>query len=497
MPSCRDGADIWDCSDCRIRGGDDSGVTGESTPAGTASTIGQEGGLFGLGASLAVIRHMGWHDDEDSRRDTSRGSSAGGSSCYASVVGYGSMGSSRPGSSIHGDHGSLAGSSLLTPASEVSEIGAPRPMSEAFSRRVPWFAFSDGPAEDLVDPNIDLEQLLQMLLLQQGLLEDQETGVEATTLRELRRTGGLAELSEEAQTTLLCGTLYEYSDAASVVDPADLGSPLQSRVCSRLPSRSCRRPSVGIAGGVGGASSSLCGFSVGGVSGSALSASTIAGNAARAAAAAAASSAERRICDHAAAVRGGGDFDLRCESPGSPSGTSWWAGGAFAAGSYSGGADSSLGRASEGGRSAVTTPQDLTFEGRPTSGAFTSLLRGLALARDQRSILGSRGQDDTLLDTTRRRHQSSRRLRRRGTASRHRCSHGGRQPSTTSPRSQRRPPPGSGHRPAVRLLGGAAPPSVPSSASRPPPPPPGAAPSRRRPTQGLRSRSSPLPRTTR
>lgn len=68
---------------------------------------------------------------------------------------------------------------------------------------------------------IDLEQILQGLLLQEGLLEDHEAvastapapGLGAagnTTLRGLRQTGPLAELTEEVQTELLGGTLYEY-----------------------------------------------------------------------------------------------------------------------------------------------------------------------------------------------------------------------------------------------------------------------------------------------
>mmetsp|Transcript_34312 Transcript_34312/g.94796 ORF Transcript_34312/g.94796 Transcript_34312/m.94796 type:complete len:668 (-) Transcript_34312:191-2194(-) len=78
-------------------------------------------------------------------------------------------------------------------------------------------------------PPIDLEQVLQALLLHQGLLEDHEvlaqselgetsgsrprTGAATPswrTLREMRRVGPLGELSEDAQTTLLGGTLYAY-----------------------------------------------------------------------------------------------------------------------------------------------------------------------------------------------------------------------------------------------------------------------------------------------
>jgi len=81
-------------------------------------------------------------------------------------------------------------------------------------------------------PAIDLDQVLQALLLRQGLLEDHEvmardeladsvgasgsrpvTGAVTPswrTLREMRQHGPLGELSEDAQTALLGGTLYAY-----------------------------------------------------------------------------------------------------------------------------------------------------------------------------------------------------------------------------------------------------------------------------------------------
>jgi len=85
----------------------------------------------------------------------------------------------------------------------------------------------------------DVELLLQALLLRCGALEDQaqdsiygETGpvggnpmvasASRTTLRDMRRTGPLGELSEEAQMTLLGGTLYEYNPAVPPVCTAEL-----------------------------------------------------------------------------------------------------------------------------------------------------------------------------------------------------------------------------------------------------------------------------------
>merc|ERR1719473_1379989 len=93
---------------------------------------------------------------------------------------------------------------------------------------------------------LDFEQLLQNLLLNQGLLEDHAPdsnltpGADAaagsrpgTTLRAMRRTGPLAELSQQAQTTLLGGTLYEYGNETAPARPQT--SPTSSRVpCENL-----------------------------------------------------------------------------------------------------------------------------------------------------------------------------------------------------------------------------------------------------------------------
>jgi len=99
-----------------------------------------------------------------------------------------------------------------------------------------WPATTPGPAP-CDPPAIDLEQVLQALLLHQGLLEDHEvmsqrelgdslgatgsrplTGAVSPswrTLREMRRHGPLGELSEDAQTALLGGTLYAYGGQGS------------------------------------------------------------------------------------------------------------------------------------------------------------------------------------------------------------------------------------------------------------------------------------------
>lgn len=76
-------------------------------------------------------------------------------------------------------------------------------------------------APEVGSPVFDLDHMLQAVLLQEGVLEDQEPVVElgvtvaaapGTTLREMRRIGALGALSEDAQQTLLGGTLYEYCD---------------------------------------------------------------------------------------------------------------------------------------------------------------------------------------------------------------------------------------------------------------------------------------------
>jgi len=87
---------------------------------------------------------------------------------------------------------------------------------------------ADTPRQPGDEPIGVLEGLLQRLLLQEGLLEDEAAADIAraslsnlnvasggrdliSTLRQLRRIGPLGELGEDAQTTLLEGTLYEYS----------------------------------------------------------------------------------------------------------------------------------------------------------------------------------------------------------------------------------------------------------------------------------------------
>jgi len=106
------------------------------------------------------------------------------------------------------------------------------------------------------DLDANFEQLLQALLLNQGLLEDHgPDGLPATwggnvvvpsrpgtTLRDMRRTGPLGELSQDAQTTLLGGTLYEYGERAEPplshgrLQPRTSGLP-ESNISSRIQSR--------------------------------------------------------------------------------------------------------------------------------------------------------------------------------------------------------------------------------------------------------------------
>mmetsp|Transcript_106634 Transcript_106634/g.200923 ORF Transcript_106634/g.200923 Transcript_106634/m.200923 type:complete len:355 (-) Transcript_106634:43-1107(-) len=84
-----------------------------------------------------------------------------------------------------------------------------------------------GDRSGIRDTSIDVEQLFQALFLHQSLVGDEEcseassTGLDdiltsravtpAATLREMRRTGPLGEMSEEGYTRLLAGTLYEYN----------------------------------------------------------------------------------------------------------------------------------------------------------------------------------------------------------------------------------------------------------------------------------------------
>lgn len=77
------------------------------------------------------------------------------------------------------------------------------------------------------------EKMLQSVCLHYGLLEDQGCSIcmssdsspgesipNAMTLRDMRRTGHLAELDREAQSTLLGGSLYQYHNSAAPMPPA-------------------------------------------------------------------------------------------------------------------------------------------------------------------------------------------------------------------------------------------------------------------------------------
>mmetsp|Transcript_36504 Transcript_36504/g.64306 ORF Transcript_36504/g.64306 Transcript_36504/m.64306 type:complete len:557 (+) Transcript_36504:174-1844(+) len=123
--------------------------------------------------------------------------------------------------------------SLATP---LPELGSGCP-----GERTPGTAFSAGPCSSRssssgssglraamgavgqnlgAQPNgelVDLEQLLQALLVEEGLVEDEgrangDAGVTPSTLREMRRTGALGALHQEAQSALLAGPLFEYGD---------------------------------------------------------------------------------------------------------------------------------------------------------------------------------------------------------------------------------------------------------------------------------------------
>jgi len=95
------------------------------------------------------------------------------------------------------------------------------------------------------------DQVLRSILLSTGLLEDVETATGTlesgmtTTLRGMRQTGPLGGMREEAQTALLGGVLYEYSDGASATRAAEArrlavaGPP----PASRGPASSSPRPS--------------------------------------------------------------------------------------------------------------------------------------------------------------------------------------------------------------------------------------------------------------
>lgn len=88
-----------------------------------------------------------------------------------------------------------------------------------------------------IDSSIDMEQLFQTLLLNRSLddgdsSEGSSSGLNtarsgpAEALRELRRSGPLRELSGEAFTRLLAGTLYEYDHSAPPTPLTTPGGPL-------------------------------------------------------------------------------------------------------------------------------------------------------------------------------------------------------------------------------------------------------------------------------
>lgn len=91
---------------------------------------------------------------------------------------------------------------------------------------------SSGGPQEL--PLIDLENMLQVVLLQEGVLEDQDPSRElgvggraaGATLREMRRTGLLGALSDDAQQALLGGTLFQYGDrhGAAAASPGRMAS---------------------------------------------------------------------------------------------------------------------------------------------------------------------------------------------------------------------------------------------------------------------------------
>uniref|UniRef100_A0A7S1F730 RING-type domain-containing protein n=1 Tax=Noctiluca scintillans TaxID=2966 RepID=A0A7S1F730_NOCSC len=82
---------------------------------------------------------------------------------------------------------------------------------------------------------VDWDELLQALMVHFRVLENEELGPDglgagivsgshaaaALTLRDMRRTGRLGELGDDAQATLLGGTLYEYSDDVPARLPAE------------------------------------------------------------------------------------------------------------------------------------------------------------------------------------------------------------------------------------------------------------------------------------
>lgn len=96
------------------------------------------------------------------------------------------------------------------------------------------------PIDRSIDQSVDMEQLFQTLLLNQSLedgdsSEGSSSGLAtarsgpAEALRGLRRSNPLRELSGEAFTRLLAGTLYEYDNTAPPTPLATPGEPMASR----------------------------------------------------------------------------------------------------------------------------------------------------------------------------------------------------------------------------------------------------------------------------
>lgn len=127
-----------------------------------------------------------------------------------------------------------AGASWPRPASSVGEIHGGSGPSDCF---------------------FDLEHILQVVLLEEGALEDQSTledtwaaecpsqrqhpSAMGMTLREMRRTGTLGALNEDVQQALLGGTLYEYSDGGGVT-----GATAQTRASAFRSSASSTMPTL-------------------------------------------------------------------------------------------------------------------------------------------------------------------------------------------------------------------------------------------------------------
>lgn len=84
------------------------------------------------------------------------------------------------------------------------------------------------------EPLVDLEQLLQALIVEEGVLEDErprtssrggnpDADMTPSTLREMRRTGPLGALHQDAQSALLAGPLFEYGDVQASARGSEAG----------------------------------------------------------------------------------------------------------------------------------------------------------------------------------------------------------------------------------------------------------------------------------